>query len=274
MNDEQMAPVLRAWLRQRDVPPVDPVRTAAQVGARLPRVRQRRRWPPLPSLGRRRDTFARGQVSGKHSNGAPIDHVPAVTGTTRTVLDPVKAITAAALVIAVGAAFLVAQPFGRSGGDAPTAAQDVGVMLPTEVTGTYQGHSCQYGDGEIDGQVRTSVRICTVRNEWSDPRLQGTETYRDSGASYLGDEGVYIGHFVHDIETDEGAWRMRPQFRFESVGEDGPANYSGTWILDGEGAYEGLSAVLHKPVEVTGPLRGFIVSTALLPPAPDAASTE
>lgn len=133
---------------------------------------------------------------------------------------------------------------------------------------------CPFGGrGEVIGPVRTSERTCTIPNEWSDPRLQGTDTYRDLGVSYAHESGLYIGQYVHDIVTEDGAWRMRPQFRFYSV-DGGPENFSGTWVLDGEGAYEGLSAVLHKTAEDAAPVRGFIVSTELLPPAPAALPTE
>ena len=64
---------------------------------------------------------------------------------------------------------------------------------------------------------------------------------------------------------------MRPQFRIGSM--DGPENFTGTWVLDGEGAYEGLTAVLAKPELDSDPLHGYIISGDL-PPAPEGASTK
>ena len=87
----------------------------------------------------------------------------------------------------------------------------------------------------------------------------------------MDDSGLSVAHYVHDIVTDDGAWRMRPQFRIDSA--DGPENFSGTWVLDGEGAYEGLSVVLAKDELNSVPLIGYIIPTGLVPPAPERAST-
>lgn len=185
---------------------------------------------------------------------------------------PVKAIIGGALVFALSAAFLVAQPIDRLGGGVPGAEQGVAPAAPVEVTATFRDIECEgYDSSEVVGRV---VRIygdtCTVNNEWSDPRLEGTETYRDNHVDFA-DSGLTIGHYVHNIVTDDGAWRMRPQFSIDSPGLD---NFSGTWVLDGEGAYEGLSVVLAKDQLDSVPLTGYIISTALVPPPPEEGSTK
>ena len=185
-------------------------------------------------------------------------------------LSPVKAITAGALALALSAAFLVAQPVDRSD-VAPGAEQDAKLAAPFEVTATFTDMYCYDVPAVVDGPLsREDGLTCTVYNEWNDPRLQGTETYGHNAVEYLSDDGEFsIAHYTHDIVTDVGAWRMRPQFRFASSDGlvDGPGNFGGTWILDGEGAYEGLSAVLYKGDPNI--LEGFIVPTELLPPAPE-----
>ena len=186
---------------------------------------------------------------------------------------PVKAITAGALIFALSAAFLVAQPFDQQGG-VPGAEQGADPAAPVEVTATFRGiGNCADGSIEMDGYFKREYGFtCTVDNEWSDPRLQGTETYVANGVAYLDESELYVGHYVHDIVTDDGAWRMRPQFRIDSA--DGTLNFSGTWVLDGEGAYEGLSVVLAKEGDDSVPLTGYIISTDLVPPAPEGASTK
>jgi hypothetical protein len=48
MKDEQMQPLLEGWFKDREVTPADVRHSASQVMARLPEVRQRGRWWPLP----------------------------------------------------------------------------------------------------------------------------------------------------------------------------------------------------------------------------------
>ena len=192
-------------------------------------------------------------------------------------LSPVKTITTAALGLGLGAAFLVAQPFDRLGGGVAGAEQGVDPAAPVMVEVTTLGDpivSC-YEDPaiEVDGPITWEWgTTCEVQQKWSDPRLKGTETYVENLVEYNDDSELWVAHYVHNIVTDHGAWRMRPQFRFESAGMDspvGPGSFSGTWILDGEGAYEGLIAVLAK--DEHGGLSGFIISHDL-PPAPEGAS--
>jgi hypothetical protein len=188
-------------------------------------------------------------------------------------LNSVKTITAAALVLGLSAAFLVAQPSDRLGGGVPGAEQEAEPAPPVFVTGKVVGY------GECGGSAgnRTGSRVedhgmtCEVKMEWNDPRLDGTNTYVDIGVEYTDSSGLEIGHYVHNIVTDDGAWRMRPQFRIDSA--DGPENFTGTWVLDGEGAYEGLIAVLAKSELDSVPLTGYIISGDL-PPAPEGASTK
>lgn len=188
-------------------------------------------------------------------------------------LSPVKAITAGALALVLGAAFLLAQPFDRLG-TVLGAEMETDLAPPVHVTGTLVDLTCSDGSTELDGNVERGFgATCEVDNEWSDPRLEGTETYVHNGVAYTDGSGVWIGHFFHDIVTDEGAWRMRPQFRFESASEleDGVGDFSGTWVLDGEGAYEGLSVVLAKGDDR---LEGYIVPTSVVPPAPERSSMD
>ncbi len=115
MKDEKYTPEVGSWLKGREVPHPDSQQTARQVAARLPHIGQRGRWWPLPSFRRPPNT---DQTTDYQPSPIPSanGHTPTVIGRTTSMLSPVKAITAGALVFAIGGAFLIAQPFEQQGG--------------------------------------------------------------------------------------------------------------------------------------------------------------
>ena len=286
MNDEQMQSLLDLWFEDADPTPPDTRQTAAEVMAEVPEVRQRGRWWPLPAWHRRTQT--RTGTDPDRRSYDPITatgrHTPTLDWRTHTMISPIKAITAGALVFAIGGVLLIAQPVDRLGGGVPGAEQEADLLPPLKVTATFQRMDCDSSAGSSEGSFEEDGLVdryrgayCTVYNEWSDPRLQGTETYLNNGVEYMDGSELYVAHYVHDIVTDDGAWRMRPHFRFHSA-DDAAATpssamgaFSATWILDGEGAYEGLSAVLGKD---GSKIAGYIVSTEMLPPAPERAAVQ
>jgi hypothetical protein len=163
---------------------------------------------------------------------------------------------------------------GGLGGAVVAQDEPADPMAPVEVTGKFDDLTCGGSAGTRSGpRVEGGQTTCEVDNEWSDPRLEGTATVILNEVRYLGGSGLSIGHYVQNIVNDDGAWRMRPQFRFGSAGP-GPEDFSGTWVLDGEGAYEGLVAVLDKGDDDTGELtHGFIIEGDL-PLAPEEGSTK
>lgn len=172
---------------------------------------------------------------------------------------------------------MLAQPPDRPG-VIPSAEQGAEPMAPEFVQTIGNPAVVCDEDSELADEGEFVSRwygaTCRVYSMWSDPRLKGTETYKVNGAQYMDDSEFYVGHFTHDIVTDVGAWRMRPLFRFDSADGlegDGPGSFSGTWVLDGDGAYEGLSVVLAKDDKN---LSGFIVSTDMLPSAPERSDRE
>jgi hypothetical protein len=197
-------------------------------------------------------------------------------------LSPVKAITAGALALALSATFLISQPSGRPV-TVPGAEQPADYPEPVYVTGRYAGGG---GDDNEDppseelGPAWLTLWTGTVQHKWSDPRLQGTETFAQNCIDYDPDENpeLTICQVNHTIETDDGAWRMRPVFAIDAAAPDGepaPSNFLAgsvaTWVLDGEGDYEGLSVVLHKDGLM---FSGYIVPTVVVPPVPEGSSTK
>ena len=213
---------------------------------------------------------------------------------------PVKAITAGALVFAVGGVLLIAQPFDQQRGTVPGAATDAEFVAPVEVTGdgpTNRQVACnqtrQDGDettlpGSDDqwtcinswsfSDDRLSGRVTTVRdNVWLVGN--GLETAEALSALCAEDADCEVPHLetVHSamsLENEGGSWRQRPAVMFFLPGSSF-ANAEGFIVMDGEEGYEGLVAVL----EASGPdsdttYYGFILDARQVKPAPEDASTK
>jgi hypothetical protein len=95
-TEEQMNNIVDAWLGSTDDSPHDAPLTVARVMARVPQTRQRRSWWRLPF-----------RVRSEKPDSSP---APNVTATTRSMLSPSRMV-AALVVLAVGSAFLIVQPF-------------------------------------------------------------------------------------------------------------------------------------------------------------------
>jgi hypothetical protein len=230
MKDEKYTPEVGSWLKGREVPPPDSKQTASQVVARLPKVRQRSRWWPLPIIRPATKPSSTEQITDPQITPALATngHSPTVLGRTQSMFSPVKAITAGALVFAIGGALLVAQPFGQQG-SVPGAATDAEPAQTVEVT----------------GQVRFSGSGGSIET-WTtdDPRLTGTGKWAPTEGSALQRPPSYFlnGRF---LETDDGTWRQLPVPTVNIPGYEGgmtrrEGNRVWDMVLVGEGAYEGL----------------------------------
>lgn len=162
-----------------------------------------------------------------------------------------------------------------AGSATAVVAQEPERAAPVEVSGTRGDESterCHGGDREArDGYVHEYGYTCTEAS-WtmSDPRLEGEVTTKHSVDFYTGElEDLSIGSSALSIENDEGAWRGRPRLGGAFPwGSEGEQTFT---ILDGEGAYAGLFAVLEIG-DGEGGIRGFIFDGEF-PPPPDNAST-
>ena len=103
MKRQPMGPILGPWFKGMDETPPDAQKCAREVMARLPEVRQRGRWWPLPAFDRPVSTFPSRELAP-----API---PATNGRTRprgfTMFSAVKFVTAGVIVALFGG-FLLA----------------------------------------------------------------------------------------------------------------------------------------------------------------------
>ena len=276
MNDERLRQTVGSWLRDEDAAPPDSLHSARQVAARVSKVRQQSRWWPLPLL--RRSPAAPAVIPDTDlllpdPTPATNGHTPTVIGRTQSMFSPVKAVTAGALVFALGGVLFIAQPFDQQG-SVPAAEQgaepgpEAATLVSGQLLDTAQLENC--GDADFadvtqgEGYLRERGRVCGGRAETSDPRLSGEVTFMDDADRYIpglspDDANPYllVGPDFSDvfwgsvtIENDGGLWEGR------SVGTSDITN-DGSGIayheLVGSGAYEGLSAVLFmlegNPVE-------------------------
>ena len=260
MNDEQMQPLLEVWLRDRDEAPRTRTVGIARVMVRLPD-------PPawslvaatgVPSEGQGQPTATDTTVYQPGPIPATNGHVPTVIGRTHTMFSPVKAIVAGALVFVLGGLFLVAQPFDQRG-SVPGAEQGAELAPPVVVTITESE-----GTG-VEGEECTgdSPAVCTWggSSQWSatDPRLSGTATMR--ATEYSWEDGGITEAYAIEVVNDKGTWVGTG--RTTVAREFGGLNMD---TLNGEGAYEGLSAVLTQPDDNI--IKAVIVEGGL-PPFPE-----
>ena len=101
----------------------------------------------------------------------------------------------------------------------------------------------------------------------SDPRLQGTARWQSSQVEDV-DQELSISYSGISIETDDGLWRQLPQIGIEAASLDWPELRGDTWVLVGEGGYDGLVAVASTTSTDRGvDLAGYILDIEL-PPLP------
>lgn len=279
---DPMTPEVKDWMKRTDAEPPDAHQSARQVRARLPEVRQRRRWWPFPVFYRKP-----GSPSTEQPTSTPAMHgqTPTIIGRTTSMISPVKAITAGALVFAIGGTFLIAQPFqqsntvpGAEGDEATTEPMPPAIVSGGMVDwgeGTYMDETEAIEDGV---NRRRGLRFEGARFEMDDPRLSGDVTYEHVSDWHWEDEsegsgGALFGT-IWRIENDEGSWSSS----CHSLQVMGPAPdpIVSSCLYTGAGAYDGLSAYLVKELyagELPYPIKGLIFEGDL-PPFPEMPSAE
>ena len=118
---------------------------------------------------------------------------------------PVKAITAGAIVAALGGVMLISQPFEQQG-SVPGAETEA--IAPTWVTGTMQpvDGSCSE-TSSYDGGVSRRRYECTFTWTSSDPRLTGDVSRPWNEDTYQTDEGpISVGMDASYLRNDGGGW--------------------------------------------------------------------
>ena len=164
---------------------------------------------------------------------------------------PVKAITAGAIVFAIGGVFLIAQPFGQPSGSVPGAVTDTTTVEPVWVTGTEApGATCEDATSSTDDGIvlRTQGWHCDQQTwETSDPRLTGDVTAAWNADVYRRADGEYttLAAGTSDLRNDGGRWHCEYADALKlspSEATDGLNDKTAT-CTGGDG-YDGLTAVL------------------------------
>jgi hypothetical protein len=283
MTNKQLGPVVRAWLKRTDVGPEDVRRSTDHISVRIPETRQRGRWWPVPSFRRPHDPPDSTRSTDLQPTPIPATdgHSPTVLGRTQFMLSPVKAITAGALVFALGGVLLIAQPFEQGGSGSPGAATTEAIA-PTWVTGTVQpAPSCSGPDSvESDGDVQHEWIIECSPQTWtsSDPRLTGEVVRRWNDDVFRTDEGIIsLSMDAAYLRNDDGGWACSNSSLAKGSGMSTTDVTGGTFTHTciGDGGYEGLSALLVSEFTV-GFSEEFVglIFSGDFPPLPEPPSVE
>jgi hypothetical protein len=247
MSDERMQSALDEWFQDTDPQPPNARRTATRLMAQLPQTRQRGRWLPFRLFHPKAQTPTAPDTTEYQPNPIPASngHTPTVIGRTQSMLSPVKAITAGAIVFAVGGAFLITQPFQQAVNVPGAEAEPI---APTWVTGNIEPASpCSSGDLVIDGDVRRYTNVECSPQTWtsSDPRLTGEVARRWSEDVYQTDEGTFaVSVDAPYLRNDGGDWACLDTSLLRGSGMSSESLTDTTFTCTGNGGYAGLSAVL------------------------------
>ena len=262
MNDEQR---LAEWFRDREEAPDGVQRGVVRVMTEVPQTRQQGRWLPLPIHRPKARTPTATATDTTEYQPSPVPasngHTPTVTGRTQSMLSPVKAITAGAIVFAIGGTLLIAQPFDQSA-SVPGAATD---MAPA----TFTVELAEEPDVTRDPGTGATIVIGPV--ESTDQRASGTLTQVAASAPVDvadGDGGVINADAVRLVNAG-GSW-VGSNRGFLTFASDGPPTVQFLGELVGEGGYEGLTLYFAQTGD-TEDVRwlGVIVPTDAVPAVPE-----
>lgn len=201
----------------------------------------------------------------------------------RSMFTAVRFVAAGAIMALFGGFLLSGVLTTQRAEPAPGAASGDMTSPPVEIIGQAEGQGTCPGEGVAGAQIEVVGGITQYRSYqchpdtvWSDPRLEGTQTYFASFDNYgegeTGSLDLHIGSFAIHIENDEGGWLMRPALLLAFPGSTGWDGGDGVVpvVFDGEGAYAGLIFVgEHKG----GETRGFIIEGDY-PPTVEVSPTE
>jgi hypothetical protein len=266
--EHELSPLIKKWLKGTKRSPYSAQQTVSKVMKDLSGTAQgqRRRWY-FP--WRRRSRATARPVAQQDLQSPPITATngqsPTFTGRTRSMFSPAKAITAGALVFAIGGVLLIAQPFDQQGSSVPGAAIDTERAATEGVTGELRG-----SDDDCD-----SDDYCTQEWSMSDPRLEGTfklfsSEFHDPDSYSV--NPVTFSYWAYVIENDGGTWRGFPDVALPNRFGGAPTR---DFLMEGEGGYEGLTFVARIDENLDGEptMRGYIFDCES-PLPPDFPSTE
>jgi len=271
---------LHDWLDETVGPTPDPVEGTQQVMSQVEETSQAGRWLPFPLLHRKAKAKTRTTEYQPNPIPASNGHTPTVIGRTTSMLSPLKAVTAGAVVFAIGGAFLIAQPFDQQGSGVPGAESGV-AAAPAWVTATVQfSQNCDFGDTATEDGVTQERGMNCQGQTWTsdDPRLDGTSNAASNADSFDVDgQGYSLVTSAIEVFTDEGGWQCTNADRVVSPADTlhQTSRFDGDrFSCVGTGGYEGLSAILVAEWPgFNNTVEGLIFSGEM-PPMPEFPSSE
>jgi hypothetical protein len=165
---------------------------------------------------------------------------------------PVKAITAGALVFAIGGVLFIAQPFDRQGGSVPGAATNAEAVPATWVTGDVASSpTCSGPTREDDAGMRRERDYLCEPQRWtsSDPRLTGEAAAHWNADVYEPDgdvpaSSISVATVAYYLRNEAGGWACRTNLLSQVSGVNVQHEAAETLMCVGDGEYDGLSAIL------------------------------
>jgi len=286
-TEHRESDLIRSWLDESYEAERDPHEYLDHLLDEVPDTPQQRhrRWPfPLFRRQAHTPTATPTTTDTTEYQPSPIPasngHTPTVIGRTQSMLSPVKAITAGAIVFAIGGAFLIAQPFDQQGSGVPGAESGV-AAAPAWVTATVQfSQNCDFGDTATEDGVTQERGMNCQGQTWTsdDPRLDGTSNAASNADSFDVDgQGYSLVTSAIEVFTDEGGWQCTNADRVVSPADTlhQTSRFDGDrFSCVGTGGYEGLSAILVAEWPgFNNTVEGLIFSGEM-PPMPEFPSSE
>jgi hypothetical protein len=221
------------------------------------------------------------------------DIEPTPPGPKHCHLWPIVAVAAAAIVALGVGGLVLATRDGDQTDDVP-ANQPTTVPRPTTVAEQspqaaqppVEFTACTFAGPEVqpltveqislpDGETtieRENITYAQPATGVSDPRLEGTWYLTEDNDNYSGPgtDGLTIGTWTRRIENDEGAWQGTTHQTIDFPDGENVGGSAGPYIMVGEGAYAGLTAILtHSDGSACPNERGYIfVGTIPSPTVP------
>jgi hypothetical protein len=155
------------------------------------------------------------------------------------------------------------------------AEEDAGPTV-TQVTGeAVDARTVSQGAwSEVDGGGQDRGAVYEHDIEWSDPRLPSLmRLHENTNVYWLGDEGATFAWLSNvRLEDESGAW-TGVEYGMGDESLAGMTLQPRMMLLTGEGAYEGLSAMLQRQHEVvtmgSSPVFEGYIFEGELPPMPE-----
>jgi hypothetical protein len=281
MTERPASTRLHDWLDETVGQTPDPVEGTRQVMSQVEETSQAGRWLPFPVL-RRRATKTRTTADTKEVQPSPIPasngHTPTAIGRTTSMLSPVKAITAGAIVFALGGVMLIAQPFQQPG-SVPGAESDA-AAAPAWVTATVQFGACDFGETAIEDGVTQERGMNCWGQTWTsdDPRLDGEGRVAHNADSFDVDgQGYSLVTSIVEVSNDAGGWQCTNADRLVTPASTlfSTSRFSGDRLsCVGYGGNEGYSAILTADWSGSPKTLEGLIFSGEMPPMPEFPSSE